>query len=98
MLDQKVRRAVGLSCGKPVIRGTSREADRQALWPNIAPAADDSIPPLITVGHSGASPHHIQGDAQAMPTLSTLLLALARQITNRDFRLQEALVYASVQR
>ena len=64
----------------------------------LLPAADDSIPPLMTVGHSGASPHHIQGDAQAMPTLSTLLLALARQLTNRDFRLQEALVYASVQR
>ena len=93
-----MRRAVGPACGKPVNRDKSGERLGKLFGLILLAAADDSIPPLITVGHSGASPHHIQGDAQAMPTLSTLLLALARQLTNRDFRLQEALVYASVQR
>src|ERR1700758_992879 len=42
--------------------------------------------------------HHIQGTLKPWPSLSTLTLALARQLTNRDFHLQEALVYVSVQR
>ena len=93
-----MRRAVGLACGKPVNRGKSGERLGKVSGLTLLAGTDDSISSASISRSFGSLAPPYSGRAQVLPTRLTLLLALARQLTNRDFRLQEALVYASVQR